>query len=205
MSYDQNAVDSMFQQHLGRAGTGAEHSFLQKYVDAGQLDPMQIGQYLQGTPEALASRLGKQQGQYQGLLTQNNNQILGQAADAANSSFAQNGRQFSSGQGNAVLQAGQQLASQQSPMIANFYGQGQQGLNDQYSQVGQGALQRAYNLQDQQTQWAREDSNYNRQQNDFNNYLKGQQTRNMQSGLMNAGLKLGGNLITGGALFAMGG
>ena len=193
-TYDQSAVNRIFQQALGRNGTDAEHQFLNPYVTAGTIDPYQIGQYLQGTPEAMQSRLGQQQSQFGNILQQNNGQILSQAADAANASFAQNGRQFSSGQGNAVLQAGQQLAAQQSPLLAQNYMAGQQGLNSQYMGQGQDALSRAYNLTDSNTAYQRQQDFYSRQQNDFNNYLNSQNRQNRQS-MIGGGI---GSLIGGG-------
>lgn len=193
--YDAGAVDQMFNQMLGRPATKAEHDFLTPYVNNGQISNYEIGQYLQGTPEAQQARLGQQQGQFQNLLTQNNQQILNQAANTANGQFAQNGRQWSSGQGNSILQAGQQLASQQSPMIAQNYMAGQSGLNDLYSNYGNNALNRTYNLADSQTAYNRAMQSYYNQQNDFNNYLGGQQTRNMQSGLFNAGISIPGQVI----------
>ncbi len=195
MAYDQSQINQIFQSSIGRQGTDAEHKFFQPYVDAGTISPYQIGQYLQSTPEAMQSRLGQQQNQFGAILGQNNQQILGQAADAANASFAQNGRQFSSGQGNAVLQAGQQLASQQSPTLAAFYGQGQNALNNNFMSQGQDALSRAYNLSDSNTAYQRQQAFYNQQQNDYNNYLGGQQTRNMQGALFNAGVSLPGQLL----------
>jgi len=191
MAYDQGQVDQIFNQYLGRSGTSAEHDFLKSYVDQGFLSPYQIGQYLQGTPEALQARQGQQLGQYQNLLTQNNGQVLKQAADAANASFAQNGRQFSSGQGNAVIQAGQQLAAQQSPMIAAFYGNNAVGLNNQYAQNGSDALSRAYGLQDSSTQFDRSKQLYGMEMNDYNNYLNAANARQRQQGfgsLIGAGL-----------------
>lgn len=194
-TYDQNAVNQIFSQSLGRNATQAEHDFFKPYVEQGYLSPYQIGQYLGGTPEALQSRLGKQQQGFSDALTANNSKVLSQAADAANASFAQNGRQFSTGQGNAVLQAGQQLAAEQSPMIANFYGQGQQGLNDLYAGTGASALNRGYGLQDAYTQRAWQQEDYARQQADFGNYLNTQNRMNLQNGLWMAAANLPGQAL----------
>jgi hypothetical protein len=199
--YNTSEIDQMFQQHLGRNGTSAEHSFLKDYIDQGVINPYQIDQYLQGTPEAMQSRMGQQGQQYQDLLAKNNQQILGQAADAANASFAQNGRQFSSGQGNAVIQAGQQLASQQSPAIAAFYGNNFNGLNQAYSGAGQGALQRAYGLQDANTQHAWDMQNFYMQKDATGDMLNTQNRQNFQNGLIQGGFGL---LDAGAKGFGMG-
>lgn len=195
MAFDQGQFNGIFQQTLGRAPTQQETSFLQPYIDNGTLSYEQAGQYLQSTPEAMASRNNAQQGQYQNLLTQNNQAILGQAADAANASFAQNGRQFSSGQGNAVLQAGQQLAAQQSPMIAGNFQNNYNNLSSAYMNQGQDALSRAYNLTDSNTAYSRQLDMYQRQANDYQNLLRQQSTRGLQQGLIG----LGGGLIAGAA------
>jgi len=193
MAFDQNQLNTVFQSTLGRAPTQQESDFLKPYIDNGTLSYDQAGKYLQSTPEFLQTQQKSQLGQYQGLLQQNNASILSQAADAANSSFAQNGRQFSTGQGNAVLQAGQQLAAQQSPMLASYYGGQAGGLNAAYNQQGQNSLMNAYNLTNDQLNYQRSrqmaemGQNYNTSQNSVGNQF--------QRGL--AGLGLGA--ISGGA------
>lgn len=169
--FDPAQLNTIFQSILGRSPTQQESDFLKPYIENDTLSYDQAGKYLQSTPEYLQTRQHGQLSQYQNLLQQNNASILSQAADAANSQFAQNGRQFSTGQGNAVLQAGQQLAAQQSPMIANYYQGQSEGLNQAYGEQGQNALFNAYNLTNQQRQYqnavelARMGQNYNTSQN----------------------------------------
>ncbi len=155
MAFDPNQLSTIFQSTLGRAPTAQESDFLKPYIDNGTLSYDQAGKYLQSTPEYLQTQQKGQLQNYQGLLQQSNADILGQAADAANASFAQNGRQFSTGQGNAVLQAGQQLAAQQSPMLAGYYGNQTNYLNDAYNTQGQNSLMNAYNLTNQATEFDR--------------------------------------------------
>ncbi len=87
-------------------------------------------------------------------------------------------------------------------MIANFYGQGQQGLNQQYTQNGQGALQRAYGLQDSATAFARQQALYFQQQNDYNNYLNQQNRQNRQGAF---GSLVGGAIGAGAGAYFGGG
>lgn len=202
MAFDQNQFNQIFQSTLGRAPTSAETSFLKPYIDQGTLSYQQAGQYLQSTPEAMSSRNNQQQNQYQGLLSQNNSQILSQAADAANSSFAQNGRQFSSGQGNAVLQAGQQLAAQQSPMVAGNFQNNYSNLNNAYQSQGSGALQRGYDLTDSANGYARSQALYTQQSNDYQNLLRQQNTMGLQQGLIGLGTGAASGII-GGAIGKM--
>lgn len=192
MAWNRQDLTTAFQSALGREPSDSELAFLGPYLEAGHITPYEVGKYLQGTPEAQQSRLAQQQTAYSDILSKNNSTILNQAADAANSRFAQAGRQFSSGQTNSVIQAGQQLAAQQSPMLANFYGQGQYGLNQDYTSEGQGSLSRAYGLADQSRmrQWQLND--YDRQKNDYNDFLRGQQGRNLQSGLLSGAFGLAG-------------
>ena len=186
---------------MGRAPTQAESQFLQPYIDSGTLNYQQAAQYLQSTPEALQSRQKGQQSAFTGALTANNSSVLSQAADAANSSFAQNGRQFSSGQGNSVLQAGQQLAAAQSPMIAgNLAGQAGQ-LNSVFNQQGQSALQRNYDLTDSNTAYGRQMALNAQNWNNYQNLMRQQNTMGLQQQLIGGGMGLlggfGGSMSKG--------
>jgi len=175
---DHGRIGQELQNALGRPATQDEIDQYSKYIQTGDLQYGDIGRIVQGLPEAQQARLAQQQGQYQNLLTANNQSVLNQAAATANGQFAQNGRQWSSGQGNSILQAGQQLAAQQSPMIANFYGQGQMGLNSAYQSAGQDTLQRAYNLTDSRTAYNRSLLGYQTQRNDYGTDLSNQRAYN---------------------------
>jgi hypothetical protein len=192
--YNQSDIDQLFQQFLGRTGTSDEHSFLSGYVKKNYISPYEIGQYLQGTPEAQGSRLKQYGQQYSDALGAQDTAILGRAADAANGTFAQQGRQFSTGQGSAVLQAGQQLAQDRNSSLAAFYGGGYQNLMGSYENQGQGALDRAYGLKDAYRQHAWDLQTYGMQQNDFNNYLNATNRMNRQQGFGSAIGSIGGGI-----------
>lgn len=194
---DANQLSQAFQSTLGRAPTQAEIEMMAPYIQNGSMSYQQVAQYLQSTPEALQNRQTGQQAAYAGALTAGNNQILGQAADAANASYAQNGRQFSSGQGNSVLQAGQQLAAQQSPLLAgNLQGQ-QAALNNAYNTQGQNAWQNANNLTNSDTSYARQMALNSQNQNNYQNLMRQQATQGLQSQLLGAGLSIGGMALGG--------
>jgi hypothetical protein len=184
MAYDRDSLDQIFRQALGRPLTDSEEQFLKPYIDQGFISHAQIGQ--QG---------------FQNALTAGNQQILGDAAKAADSSFAQMGRQYSTGQGNAVIQAGQQLAAQQAPLLGQFYGQNQQGLNDQYANFGMSQLQRGYDKADSETAFQRQQQMYFQQQND--GYMNQQNKQNRTNALIGlGGAALGaaaGGLLPGGS------
>ena len=134
-------------------------------------------------------------------MTKYNQQILGQAADAAQSQFAQQGRQWSSGQGNSILQAGQQLAAQQSPSIADFYANGRLGvLGNQYTT---GSGQRTFGqaqqtgAQDFRRQMYANDVNNNMMLNDQTQMANTQNRIGMQSALTMAPLTLASSFAGG--------
>src|SRR6185369_12587736 len=106
---------SAFQAALGRDATPAEQSYFAPLISGGTMSPYQLQQYAAGTPEAQQAKLAGATRAYANTLGASNNYILGQAANQAQSQFAQAGRQYSTGQGNTILQAGQQLAATQSP------------------------------------------------------------------------------------------
>ena len=166
------------------------------------MTPDQLNQYLQGTPEAQQARLTQQTGQMSQALGANDNLILGKAADAANASFAENGRQGSTGQSNSVLQVGQNLAADRNNQLAQFYGNGLNAIQGQYAGQNQQVTGRQQSLQDYNTQRANQLSDYYLQQNDYNNALNGQQTRNMQSALLGGAFSLGGAAL---GAYGMGG
>lgn len=171
-TYDPNAINQLFQQYLGRYANDSELKFLEPYVKNGYITPYEIGQYIQGTPEAQAPRLEQYGQKYAGQLTSQNNQILDQAAKSINGNFAELGRgSGSSGMGNSLLQAGQQLAAQQAPSIAQFYGGGYGNLLGQYQGNGAAALDRGYGLKDAYRQHAWDVENFGLQQNAYNDYL----------------------------------
>lgn len=189
-AYNPEEIDNIYQQNLGRKATPQEHDFFKPYVEQGSLSPYQIGQYAQGTPEAQQSRLGQYGGQYENFLARNDKTILGRAADVAQGQFAENGRQFSTGQGNAILQAGENLAMNRDSMLSNFYGSGYKSLMGQYAGQSQDAMNRGFGLSDIQNQRGYDMGNYYLQQNDYNNYLKGQNTRNLQEALISGAVGL---------------
>ncbi len=198
-----NAELMQYAQQAGNTDPGLI-SFLQKFIDAGHLTPFEAGQYIEALLQAQQTRLDQQTGQYSQMLAQNDQEIMGRAGDQLQARFMEQGRPRSSGYTAAYLNAARDLALARQPQVAQFYGQGLQGVSQAYNQAGQGSLQRGQELTDEQRQrnWAIED--YYRQQNDANNYLSGQSTRNLQGALLNTGLNLATRGI-GAGLGAMGG
>ena len=189
-------IKEQFQSVLGRTPTADEEKFFQKFIDEQDLSAYEIGQILQSSPEAQQSRLKTQGAEYEGLLAQADERSLGQAQNSITQKMLGQGRQTSgSGYAGAYFSAARDLASARQNKMADFYGSGMQNIGNTYSSQGQSALGQGYGQRQakQDRAWALED--YYRQQNDFNNYLRGQSTRNLQGSLTNAGIGLGTGLI----------
>lgn len=192
------ALRETFKSILGRDPTEDENKFFQKFISDGQLQEYEIGQILGATPEAQQKLLDTQSGQYEQRLAQGDERMLGQAGDQITQRLLQQGRSATgSGYMGAYFSAARDLASARQNKLADFYGGGLQGVQQNYLSQGQGAQQRGYGLRDETRQREYALADYYRQQNDFNNYLKGQSTRNLQSGLMNAGIGLGVGALGG--------
>lgn len=199
------ALQEQFKSVLGRSPTADETEFFQKFIKEENLTPYEIGQILQSTPEAQQSRMKTQGAEYESLLAGADERALGQAQDQITQRMLGQGRQTSgSGYAGAYFSAARDLASARQNKMADFYGGGIQNVNQTYSSQGQSALGQGYGQRQakQDRAWALED--YYRQQNDFNNYLRGQSTRNLQGSLMNAGLGLATTGLTGGMGAAFG-
>lgn len=196
-------LDAVFRQFLGRAPSQQELDFFGKFIDEGHLQPYEVGQYLQASPEATQSRLPAQTQEYSQVLAGQDEAIMSRAGDQLASQFYQQGRPRSSGYTAAYLNAARDLAISRQPQVADFYRQGAQGVSQGFQRFGEGGVERGYGLRDQmrQRQWGIDD--YYRQQNDFNSYLRGQESRNLRGSLINAGIGLGTRGI-GAGMGAMG-
>lgn len=159
-------INEQFQQILGRQPTQDEFQYLNRFISEGQLQPHEVGQFLQSMPEYQNTLLNQNTAQYGQQLNEQNKAILDQAGAAANSRFASLGRPNTSAMGASVLRAGGQLAQQRQSALADFYGRGlQQNMQNVYGQ-GQSALQRGYGLRDETRNRGYEIEDYYRQKND---------------------------------------
>lgn len=172
-------ISGQFQQILGRQPSPDELAYFNKFMKAGHIQPHEIGQVLQSTPEFQRAQLGRDTQAYDERLRAGDEQTLQRGAERAGaeatSRFAALGRPNSSALAASVfgqtgnLAAG--LAERRQSALASFYGQGLQTNAALGTQGGQGAISRGYGLRDEQRQrdWDIED--YYRQQNDYNTYL----------------------------------
>ena len=193
-----NDIESQYKQFLGRSARPDELSFFQELFNSGDLKPYELGQFLQGLPEAQEARLPGQTQRFGEALGGQDTAILGRAADVARSQAVRLGRPDTSMIGSQIASAGQNLAMSRQGAIAQFYGQGIGQVNNSYLGGSDIALSRAYGLGDERRQFERDkslaESNYNRQQNDFNNYLNSQRRHSRSQGaggLLGAGIGAG--------------
>ncbi len=191
----------VFERTLGRKPTQAEQSFFEKlFVDRSDISAFDIENMLAGTQAGQERLLNQQTGQFEQRLEQSDQRVLERTGETLQSRFTQQGRRFSSGFNAALVDAAQNLAQQRQQQVASFFGGGLQGVRQTAFGAGQTAERRFI---DEPRAFIRArnlaDESYFRQQNDFNNFLRGQQSRNLQSALTQGGLRLGGALIGGAA------
>lgn len=191
------AVAQQYVNVLGRQASPFEIDNLSKFIEDGHLNPEEVGQIIQSFPEYQNTLLQKNGQQYSDLLAANDARTLGQAAQTGNAALAGLGRQGSSALDMGIASQAGNLAAQRQNAIAAFYGKGLQnnmGLSQMY---GQNALARGYGLRDESRQRNYQIEDYYRQQNDYNNALPGQATRNLQGKLTGIALNAGQNFLGG--------
>lgn len=208
MAYGPQDVADQYQSVLGRAPTSAESDYLNKFLQEGSLQPYELGQILQGSPEFQKTQLMKNGQQYSDLLGASDANILGKAGAQIQSQFAEQGRPVSSGQIGALAQAGQNLAQQRQSALASFYGNGLNQNQSLYAQGGQNALDRGYGIRDNQTQFSQNMALANQQNGFYQNYLNQANRIQRNQGLGSAiggGLGLIGGGLAGGPMGAAAG
>ena len=193
-------VDS-FQSELGRAPTQAEISYFTQmgrgHDGVGAMSQYEAQQYIGSTPEAQLAGLNKYAGIYGQQLGQSDNYMMGQAQNQLMGQFRKMGRPSSSGYDSAFAQAAQNLAMGRQQQMAQFYGQGLQGVMGNQMQTGQNAMQNIYGQQQGQIQFNRDQDLANRNYARQMDYANTQRRQGMQSGLINAGIGLGANILGG--------
>ena len=205
LRYSDRDIADQFKRVLGRDPRGDELDFFLNFTKENDLTPYDVGQILGGSEEAQQSRLTQQTDQYSQTLGKYDDQVLSKAQDQIRGDYARMGRPSSSGATASFAGAAQNLAMQRQNQLADFYGGGLQNIGSQYQATGGNALARGYGMRDEKRQRGYQISDYYTQQNDFNNYLKGQHVRNQQDAVLKAGLGLGGGLIGPGLTSGMGG
>ncbi len=209
MAMDDRAIREQFQNLLGRDARPDEVQVFNEFMRENDLQPYEIGQIIQSHPEYQTKLLTQQGAQYSDLLGKSDEMILGKAQDQIRGDFTRMGRPNSSGYGAAFAGAAGDLAAQRQQQLASFYGGGYGGIRSLAAGQGQGALQRGYGLRDERRHRGWELTDYARMRDDYNSNLKTQSRRNLQSGLLNAGVNLAARgaaaMASGGTAGGMGG
>lgn len=202
-------INQQFQQILGRAPTGAESEYFQKFLNEGSIQAHEVGQILQSIPEFQQARLEKDTAAYGQKLQAGDEQIMQQGANIAGaqatSRFAGLGRPNSSALAASVFgQQGQlagNLAQSRQSALASFYGQGLQNNAAMYQQGGQSALERGYGMRDETRQFNQQMQLARYNADNYNNYLA-QANKKARNGAMGSMLGAGLGLAAGAALAA---
>ena len=174
-------IHDVFRRTLGREARADEFDFFRKFIDEGDLSLLEVGQVLEGSPEAQQTRQRGQRQEYADFLAGSDKQVLGQAGDELTSRFRQMGRTpSSSGYVAAFADTARQLAMARQAQLAPFVAGGLQDLQGAYAAGGAGAQARGFGQRDlkQQRAWGIED--YYREKSDYDNYLNQQQRLNRQ-------------------------
>ena len=191
-----DTLNGLYQQHLGRDITQAEYNYFDEKKS--MMQGIDISSLIAGHPEAQSRRLGQYGQQYAGQLAANDQQILNQAGQAIGGSFSEMGRGAgSSGMGNAMIQAGQNLAMDRNSQLASFYGQGYGNVMGQYGNERSGDIGQYYGNLAMDRQYNYDKELYGRQQNDYNNYFKQQRSSNLTNQIVGGVLGLGGMALGG--------
>jgi hypothetical protein len=201
-------INQQFLSILGRAPSQAETDYYQKFLSEGGIQPYEIGQILQATPEFQQARLEKDTTAYGQKLQAGDDQIMQRGADMAGaqaqSRFAGLGRPNSSALAASVFgQQGQlasSLAQSRQSALADFYGQGLKQNMALYQQGGQNGLERAYGLRDESRQYGQQMELANRGQAYYSSMLD---KANRQS--RNQGMAAFGGSLLGAGIGAFGG
>lgn len=196
MADNRQSIAQQFVSVLGRQATPEELDHFSKFVDDGHLDPTEVAQVLQATPEFQNTLLQKQGGQYGDLLAANDSRTLSQAAGSLNATLAGMGRQGSSALESGLAQQAGNLAAQRQSALAAFYGRGLQNNASLAQSQGADMIGRGYGLRDESRHRNQMIEDYYRQQNDYNTAKKsagGWNAITPEFGV-NAALGLGGKL-----------
>lgn len=196
-------INAIFQQYLGRAATPDEAAYLQKYINDGNLQAGEIGTILQSHPEYQAKQLESNLGKYEQMMQTNDQAALQRGADIAGaqatSRFASLGRPNSSAMAAQVFgQTGkmaQGLAEQRQAALADFYGRGLENNASMAASQGQNTLGQAYGMRRANIQRQWDIADYDRQQNDYNNYVNSANRSKRASALLGFGGAAAGGVV----------
>lgn len=196
----ENDIQGFFNQYLGRSAGNPEMDFYKKFVDEGFMQPYEVGQALQATPEYQSNMLARQGAQLGQMLGANDEYMMGKSGDQLARRFYQQGRNVTgSGYTNAYMNAARDLAAQRQNQLADFYGGGLSGLRQTSLDQGNYALQnRGYGQRDSNRDWARQLQMYEMQKNDYNDMMNTQNRRNLQGSLIQGAVGLGSMAALGG-------
>ena len=208
----QQFLEAQFQSVLNRPPNPEEIKFFDKILKSGDLQPYEVGLFLQNLPEVQQPRLEAQGKQLEGYLGASDTELLGRAADVARGQAVRLGRPDTSMIGSQIASAGRDLAINRRDILANFYGGGLQNISNWYANMSNQSLGRAYGLRDETRTFERDKQlaqlNYDTQKRDYQNALNDYYRRSKNqtfAGLAGASIGAGLGALTGNPYAAVGG
>lgn len=190
-------IFEQFQRVLGRDPRADELEYFGRFLENSDLQPNEIGQILEASPEFQQVNLRKQGQQYNDYLSASDKYNLGRAQEDIAGNFRAMGRPESSGMAGAFASVAKDLAARKQDALASFYGGGLQNIMASQVDTGSAVANRGYGLRDKRTDraWALED--YYRQKNDYQDMMNQQGKMNLKNQLIGGGIGLASSLAGG--------
>lgn len=193
-------IRRLYIQEAGRDPSPAEIADARRFSqnDFVGLSGSDIGALGMSDPRSRLNQLRQYGGMFERDLQGGDDRYLQMAQDRLQSDFMRQGRGLGgSAYVNAFANAARDLALQRQSRVSDFYQPGYQQVFNEIGQRGLQARQQGYRGLERARERDYEVRDYFQQQNDYNNYLGGQQKRNMQGALLQGGLGIIGSAVGG--------
>ena len=148
----------MFQQFLGRNPTASESQYFSGLIEKGELQPMEISYFLQGTPEYQENKSAESRQAAMASAEQYDKEMFPQYAQQIGDSFAQKGRADTSGYDVAMAQLTTDLARERGQEFSGMTREDAMRNLGYGAQRGYGAIQNQYGQQSATTAFGRQES-----------------------------------------------
>ena len=194
MAINSSRLEAAFTQYLGRPPKPDELAFFSKQAQDNDLSEFEIGEILQGSPEAQRTRATQDVRGYADTLGQYDQEVLGKASQTLEAKFRGQGRSASgSAYAAAFAQTAQNLAMSRQNQLADLYRSRLDAAAGTESQQAGKLRQRGYDLTDRRQERAYELQDFYMGRDAYNTQLNqiNRQRRNQSFG------QLGGAAIGG--------
>lgn len=189
-------ISQQYQRVLGRDARSDELEFFKKFMKDNDLTSFEVGQILEGLPEAQEATVRRQGAEIEPMLAASDERILGRASDTIQGNFRRLGRPGSSGYAGAFAQAARDLALSRQGELAQFYTGQLPQVREQAFGLGGQAQSRGFGLRDERRNRAYQIEDFYRMQDSYRDLMRTQNRYGLQSALTGAGIKLGTQVIS---------